>query len=101
MKHCRHCRFLNVFGPCHTEHERLMIWSNLANILANLRLETHAKDTIGFVHDCICCSVLVLSVEYVNQMIRSSNDNLDASLQVTYLRAFYCRWHSTNSLYVQ
>lgn len=33
--------FLHIFGPRCAEHERLTVWANLTDNLADLRLESH------------------------------------------------------------
>lgn len=85
------CEFLNVFWPGCAEHECLTIWANLANDLSDLGFETHIKHTVSFVHDEVsyAAKVCLLGLQHVDQTAWGSDSDLDASLEVTNLRALW------------
>ncbi len=70
----------------------MSIGTNLADNFANLRLETHVKHAISFVHDQVSYStkVCLLSFQHIYQASRGSNHNLHAALKVTDLRTLRC-----------
>ena len=80
---------MDVFGPRSTEHECLTIGSDLADNLANLRLETHVQHAVSFVHDKIRnpAQVGFLRLEHVDQSAGGRDHNLDTTLEVADLGA--------------
>lgn len=81
---------LDVLRPSCTEHERLTIWPNLTNNLADLRLETHVEHTIGLVQHEVrdAAEVGFLCLEHINETTGGSDDNLNTSLEIANLRTF-------------
>ena len=53
------CEFLNILWPSRAEHKSLPVWSDLTDNLANLRLKTHVKHAVSFVHDEVCYTTKV------------------------------------------
>jgi len=80
----------NFLGPGSRPHESLTVGANLANNLADLRLEAHVQHAVGLVKNQIGNSAEVSPsrLEHVNQPSRSGDTNLDAAGQVSDLGAF-------------
>jgi hypothetical protein len=81
---------LNVLWPRSTEHEGLTIGPDLADNLADLRLETHVQHAVGLVHDQVCDSTKIgfLRFEHVDQATGGGDNDLDPALQIANLRTF-------------
>lgn len=82
---------LNILRPSRTEHEGLTVWSNLADDFADLRLETHVEHTISLVQNKVrhTAKVGLLRLEHINETAGRSDDDLNASLKIANLRAFW------------
>ena len=76
---------LDILGPSSAEHESLTIRANLADDFSNLRLETHIKHTISFIHNEIGYSTEVsfMSLKHVDKTTGGSDHDLDTALEVT------------------
>ena len=81
---------LYVLRPGGGEHECLPVGTNLANDLADLRLETHVKHAIRLVHDQVrhTAEVGLARLEHIDETTGSGDDNLDTALEVTDLGSF-------------
>lgn len=91
MKRTYSSELLDVLRPSRTEHEGLTVWSNLANNFADLRLETHVEHTISLVQNKVrhTAKVGLLRLEHINKTTGRSDDDLNASLKIVNLRAFW------------
>ena len=76
---------LDILGPSSAEHESLTIRANLADDFSNLRLETHIKHTISFIHNEIGypTEVSFMSLKHVDKTTGGSDHDLDTALEVT------------------
>ena len=85
---------LDILGPCRAEHQGLTVWSDLANNLSDLRLETHVQHSVGFVHNEVgdTSQVGLVLLKHVDKTTRSGDHNLDTALKVTDLRTL---WRAT------
>ena len=79
----------NLLGPCSRPHESLTVRANLANDLANLRLETHVQHAVGLVHDKVSdtTKVRLARLEHVDKTTRGGNHDLHTTLEITDLGA--------------
>ena len=87
---CTYIReLLNILRPSGREHQRLTIRADLADDFTDLRLETHVKHAISFVHDEVCdtTQVSLAGFQHINETPRGRDDNLDTALEVTDLGA--------------
>ena len=83
---CTYIReLLNILRPSGREHQRLTIRADLADDFTDLRLETHVKHAISFVHDEVCdtTQVSLAGFQHINETPRGRDDNLDTALEVT------------------
>lgn len=83
---------LNLLRPRCTEHERLTVRTNLADDLADLRLETHVEHAVGLVENEVsdAAEVRLLRLEHVDETAGRGDDDLHAALEVADLRALRC-----------
>jgi hypothetical protein len=81
-------KLADLLGPCGGPHASLTVRANLANDLANLRLETHVQHAIGLVENQVgnATKVGTTSLQHINETAGGSDTNLDATGQVTDLR---------------
>ena len=82
-------KLLYILWPCGREHQRLSIRTDLADNLANLRLETHVKHAVGLVHDKVSdtTKVRLARLEHVDKTTRGGNHDLHTTLEITDLGA--------------
>ena len=82
-------KLLYILWPCGGEHQRLSIRTDLADNLANLRLETHVKHAVGLVHDKVSdtTKVRLARLEHVDKTTRGGNHDLHTTLEITDLGA--------------
>lgn len=89
IQHAYVRKFLDILGPSGGEHQRLPVWANLADDLADLGLETHVEHAVGLIHDQVSdtTEVRLVRFKHVDEAARCSNHDLDTTLEVTNLRA--------------
>ena len=82
-------QLLDVLGPGGRKHQGLPVWADLADDLANLRLETHVQHTISLVHDEVgdTPKVGLARLQHVNETTRGGDDDLNTTLKVADLGA--------------
>ncbi|GIX64294.1 serine beta-lactamase mitochondrial, putative [Babesia caballi] len=78
---------LHLLGPRGRPHQRLPVRPDLADDLANLRLETHVEHAIGLVQDQVGDAPQVgdVGLEEVDEAAGAGEQNLDATPQFIHL----------------
>ena len=76
---------LHVLRPCSRKHERLTIGPNLADDFTDLGFETHIKHTVSLIQNEVgdTAKVRLLRFQHINEATRSSDHNLDTTLEIT------------------
>ncbi|RUS15138.1 hypothetical protein BC937DRAFT_92853 [Endogone sp. FLAS-F59071] len=80
---------LYLLWPGGAPHQGLTIGPNLVYNLANLRFKAHVQHAIGLVEYEVgdTAKIGLFGLKHVDETARSGNDNLDATLQISNLRA--------------
>mmetsp|Transcript_1706 Transcript_1706/g.3843 ORF Transcript_1706/g.3843 Transcript_1706/m.3843 type:complete len:265 (-) Transcript_1706:31-825(-) len=81
---------LDFLWPSSTPHKNLTIRANLRDNLAQLRLETHVKHTIGFIKNQVrdALEIRVPLLQMINQTSRCGNHNLNSLPERPHLLTF-------------
>lgn len=79
----------NFLGPSSRPHESLSVRTNLANDLANLRLETHVQHAISLIENQVSYTTQVglAGLEHIDETTGGSNADLDSSREISDLGA--------------
>lgn len=75
----------NLLGPGSGPHASLAVRANLADNLADLRLETHVEHTISLVENEVSdtTKVSLAGLEHVNQTTRSGDTDFDTTSEIS------------------
>lgn len=83
------CELADLLGPSSRPHASLTVRANLANNLADLRLETHVKHAVSLVKNQVsdAAKVSLSHLEHVDQATGGSNADLNAPGEIADLLA--------------
>mmetsp|Transcript_96997 Transcript_96997/g.172640 ORF Transcript_96997/g.172640 Transcript_96997/m.172640 type:complete len:231 (-) Transcript_96997:691-1383(-) len=84
------CQFLYTLWPCCRPEQRLPIWSDLTNNLANIWLKAHVQHAVCLIHDQVCNTAQInhAALNKVNQPPRRCHETVNSILQFSLLVIF-------------